>query len=127
MSEQLIKLLNGQRRHKLLTVALKKKLPDLYAQDGMGDEAIVYVKLFGPWSNCIWYITEYRPEEHQAFGLVYQGTYGDQCPAGELGYICMNELETMHFNGLPLVERDTPFQPTRLGDIRAKLRLRSAA
>lgn len=127
MNEKLKKLLNGRRKHLLLTAALKKKLPALYAQDGKGDDAIIYVKLFCPYSDFTWYITEYSPEENQAFGLTYRDSMGDQCPAGELGYICINELETLHRNGLPLVERDLYFSPTRLGDIKATLRQRSAA
>jgi len=112
MNERLIKLLDGRRKHKLLTVALINKLPALYAQDGKGDKAIVYVKLFSPFSDITWYITEYSPEENQAFGLVHRTSMGDQCPTGEFGYICINELATMHRNGLPMVERDKYFSPT---------------
>ena len=42
----------------LLTKQIRSELPKLYAQDGKGDEAIVYVKFFTPDSNWTWYATE---------------------------------------------------------------------
>ena len=127
MNEKLKKLLNGRRKHLLLTAALKRKLPPLMGQDGKGDDAIVHVKLFCPYSDFTWYLTEYDPKDNQAFGVAYQALMVDQLPAGEFGYISIEELENMHRNGLPLIERDLYFTPTTVGEIRAKLRLKSAA
>ncbi len=127
MNEQLKKALNGTRRHMLLTKALKRKLPALYAQDGKGDEAIVHVKLFSPYSDHYYYITEYDPQTNQAFGLTYRLAMSDQCPEGEWGYISIEELETVHCNGLPLIERDKWFTPTTIGKIKAKLLQKKAA
>lgn len=127
MSEQIKKLLNGTRRHMLLTKALKRKLPAIYAQDGKGDEAIVHVKLFSPYSDHYYYLTEYDPTTNQAFGLTYRLSMSDQDPAGELGYISIEELETLHCHGLPLIERDCYFKPTTIGKIKAKLLQKKAA
>ena len=47
---------------KLITKTIAKQIPALYQQDGKGDDAIAYVKLFTPDSNWTWYITEMNPE-----------------------------------------------------------------
>ena len=43
---------------KLLTKEIRDRLPPLYGQEGAGDDAIVYVKYFTPWTSWTWYITE---------------------------------------------------------------------
>lgn len=90
---------------KLITKALAKKIPALYAQDGLGSDATAYVKLFTPDSNWTWYITEMDPETGECFGLVC----GHE---RELGYFSLQEIEGLRgFLGLP-VERDRFFDPT---------------
>jgi hypothetical protein len=90
---------------KLITKALAKKIPPLYAQDGLGSDATAYVKLFTPDSNWTWYITEMDPETGECFGLVC----GHE---RELGYFSLQEIEGLRgFLGLP-VERDVFFEPT---------------
>lgn len=84
-------------------------LPELYAQDGLGDEAIAYIKYFTPASCWTWYLTEYNESSHIAFGLV-DGF------EKELGYIPMTELDELIQNGM--IERDEWFTPTRIGDLR---------
>ena len=91
-----------------------KALPALYAQDGKGDEAIAYVKLFTPDSSWTWFLTEFDPATRTAFALV-------QGHETELGYVSLEELEAVRGKlGLP-VERDTSFRPTTLSAIRRKL------
>ena len=91
----------------------EKMLPPLYAQDELGDEAIVYVKFFTPDSSWSWYATEYDPAERMFFGLV----------AGmetELGYFALGDL--LNATG-PLglhIERDIHWTPMTIGEIRAK-------
>lgn len=100
---------------KLITKEIERLTPRLYAQDGKGDDAIVYAKFFDPQGSSTWYMTEYDPERREAFGLVV----GMET---ELGYFSITELE--QFRG-PLglgIERDLHFRPTRLGDIKAALR-----
>ena len=61
-------------------------MPQVYAQDGLGDSALAYLHYFT--GSCDWYITERdtTDEQLQAFGLADLG-YG-----GELGYISIAEL-----------------------------------
>lgn len=63
-----------------------ERMPKTYSQDGLGNEAIVYLHYFT--GNCDWYITEKDMEnpQHQAFGLADLG-YG-----AELGYISIAEI-----------------------------------
>ncbi len=102
---------DGARGHKLLTAEDRKKLPALYSQDGKGDDAIAYVKFFTPFSSWTWYATEFDGDD-TFFGLVV----GLET---ELGYFSLSELDGLARKGLPLVERDLYWTPTRLGDIRS--------
>lgn len=96
---------------KLLTKALEKQLPALYAQDGKGDEAIVYAKFFTPDSNWTWYATEYSPETGTFFGLV-------DGHEKELGYFTLSDLQTIRGRMNLPVERDMYFTPTTLGELK---------
>lgn len=89
------------------------KLPPLYAQDGKGDSAVAYVKLFNPMGDGTWFITEYDPASREAFGLTYM--HGDS----ELGYVSIPELESIRVRGVR-IERDLHFRPMTLGQIRSK-------
>lgn len=94
---------------KLMTKAILKQIPPLYAQENVEDP-IVYVKFFTPDAQWTWFATEYRPEEHLFFGL----TVSPMEPDGELGYFSLDELETVRGPlGLP-IERDTSFRPKPL-------------
>ena len=66
--------------------ALVHSMPKVYEQDGLGNQAIVYLHYFT--GSMDWYITErdISVEQLQAFGLADLG-YG-----GELGYISIQEL-----------------------------------
>ena len=89
---------------KLLTKELEKKLPPLYSQDGLGDDAMAFVKIFAPDSNWTWYITERDPDTNECFGVV--------CGLErEYGYFNLEELQGLRGPfGLPL-ERDRYFEP----------------
>jgi hypothetical protein len=98
------------RGHKLLTKALRRKLPPLYASEEQGDEALAQVKYFTPDSNWTWYGVEFDGHD-LFFGLVCGQVV-------ELGYFRLSELETLRGPwGLP-VERDRFFEPTPLKVIR---------
>lgn len=43
---------------KLMTQEILIKIPPLYSQESKGEDAIVYVKFFTPWSNWTWFATE---------------------------------------------------------------------
>ena len=100
--------LDGVRGHQLLPATVARKLPAIYSQENV-DDPIVQVKLFSPYTNAVWYLTEYDPGSREAFGWADIG-YG----MGELGYISIPELEGMNRNGLPLVERDLYWRPVPL-------------
>ena len=106
---------NGVRPGRIKLDQFRKALslrntPMICAQDGKGDGAIAYVKIFDPTGSWTWYITEWDGTE-EAFGLVN----GFE---SELGYISLLELsEVTGRNGIGL-EIDVWFKPTTLGEIR---------
>jgi len=103
-------LAKGKMAMKLLTKEIRKKLPNLYEQDGKGGDAIVYVKLFAPDSNpWTWYITEFDGDD-TFFGLVHGFEK-------ELGYFSLKELQSVKGPlGLP-IERDLYWKPKTLKEI----------
>lgn len=98
---------------KLLTKEILKSLPPLYSQEKLGDNAIVRVKFFTPWTKWTWYATEYDPEEGIFFGLVQ----GDE---EELGYFSLEELESLKGPFGLKIERDLHFRPKTIGELRTK-------
>ena len=88
--------------------------PDLGANANVADcdNVLAPAKLFSPYTNWTWYITELDPETGQCFGLV-EGF------ERELGYFDLSELaETTVFGGVPAVERDLYWEPKTLGEIK---------
>ena len=97
---------------KLLTKENRKNLPRLYSQENQGNEAIIHVKFFTPWSNWTWYATEGQPVlndegqevDFEFFGLV-DGFEKELC------YFILSELESViGYAGLK-IERDRHFAP----------------
>ena len=69
-------------------------------------------KLFSPYSNWTWYVTEMDPVTGTCFGLV-EGF------ETELGYFDLTELsEVTVLGGVPAVERDLYWEPQTLGEIK---------
>ena len=100
----------------LLTAKNRKDLPELYAQDGKGDEAIAYVKFFNPCGSWTLYITEFDGED-TLFGLAV----GGQIQFPTLDYSSLNEISNVR-NRMGLgIERDRSFKPKTIGEIKAKL------
>lgn len=95
---------------KLITKDLARKIPALYAQDGKGMEATAFVKLFTPWTNWTWYITEMDPGTGECFGLVH----GHE---RELGYFSLSELEGITGPAGLKIERDMWFDPKPLSQV----------
>ena len=90
---------------KLLTKALLKQLPPLYATEDQEDPMVI-CKFFYPDFDWSWFAIEYDGED-VFFGLV------DGFVA-ELGYFTRSELEANRDKlGLP-IERDLYFSPCRL-------------
>lgn len=90
----------------LMTEELAEGLPPLYATEGEGDP-VALVHYFSRASGWDWWLTEYDPENGEAFGLVR----GFET---EWGYFSLREMEELnHSRGLNVVERDEHFEPTR--------------
>ena len=105
---------SGRRGHQLMTQKLADTIPTLDANADVADcdEILAPAKLFSPYSNWTWYITEMDPETGQCFGLVEEFER-------ELGYFDLTELaETTVFGGVPAVERDLYWEPKTLGEIK---------
>ena len=48
---------------KLLTKKISNKIPNLYEQEGKGEDAMVYVKFFLPGTRWTWYATEFNTRD----------------------------------------------------------------
>lgn len=104
----------GKRGHQLMTRKLAETIPAIYANEKVADydTVLAHAKLFSPYSNWTWYITEMDPETGRCFGLV-EGL------ERELGHFDLTELaETTVLGGVPAVERDLYWEPRTLGKIR---------
>ena len=97
------------RQQKLITKAIENKLPALYGQEGATDP-IVHLKLFTPWANWTWYVTE--RSEDTLFGLCVN-KWGE-----ELGYASLEELKGLRGPFGLRVERDASWRPTPLSKVR---------
>ena len=97
-----------------MTKELGEKIPALYANENVEDydDVLAPAKLFSPYGNWTWYVTEWDAETGTCFGLV-DGL------EKELGYFDLTELaEATVFGGVPAVERDLYWEPKTLGEIR---------
>lgn len=99
---------------KLFTKAILNKLPTLDESAQLSiSEQKVWMKLFNPCGVGTWYITALDPETNEAFGFVNLGN----SQFAELGYININELQSIK---LPLgmkIERDIHFDPMPLQEV----------
>ena len=82
-------------------------MPKTYEQDGMGDDAVVYLHYF--YGGMDWYITEkdMEDEQYQAFGYV-------KGQSSELGYVSLVEI----LGGKYPVELDLYFEPKKLSEVK---------
>ncbi len=105
------------RGHQLMTKELGDTIPMLGANENVKDYDTVLApaKLFSPYSNWTWYITEWEAETGLCFGLV-EGV------ETEIGYFDLSELAAVTvFGSVPAVERDLYWKPKTLGEIRREL------
>ena len=106
---------------KLLTKALRKKLPPLYKTENENDPLVI-CKFFLPNSHWTWYATEFDGKD-TFFGYVI----GD---FPELGYFTLSELEELRapltlcmegkcqtYSQAVKVERDLYFEPCPLSKV----------
>ncbi len=109
---------SGLRGHELMTREQGETIPALYANENVRDYdyVLAVAKLFSPFSNWTWYVTEWDPETGTCFGL------GEGFES-EIGYFSLDELaEATVFGGVPAVERDLYWQPKTIGEIRSRSR-----
>jgi len=97
---------------KLLTQAIKKKLPALYSQEKIADPTVI-CKFFTPSSSFTWFILEGEKQEDGDW-LFFTKCYSHMCPEGELGYSTLAELESVKGPMGLGVERDLWFDPKPL-------------
>ena len=72
---------------KLIDDELKRSIPKLREQEGLGYGMVAHVKLFSPWGRNTWFVCEL--EGDTCFGWGLTGSSFD----GELGYFSLEELE----------------------------------
>lgn len=96
----------------LLPESLRATIPALYETEKHA-EPIVHAKLFTPWTNWTWYVTEFDGVD-RCFGLVS----GHEI---ELGYFSLGEMQEIEGPGGLRIERDIHFKPTPLSKVQAAL------
>ena len=95
---------------KMITKAIEKQLPALYATDGQKEKTAV-TKFFNPCGGETWFVVEGEKKENGDwlfFGLV---DFGDCQLGAEWGYFTLSELQSLR---LPLgmkIERDLYWTP----------------
>ncbi len=89
---------------KLITEELEELFKDysLYSQEDVEDPFLV-TKLSDPCGSTTWYLTEYDPVEKIAFGYV------TRLQEDELGYVSLEELESIERSIGLTIERDLCF------------------
>ena len=122
------------KANKLVTKTAFARVPGLKAQDGKGDDAVPFAKVFCPQNGWRWYITEYDPATGEAFGLV-------QGHEVELGTFALNDpsdptdadtgwddedMQSQNDNWqgkypYPPFERDLHYRAQTIGEIRASI------
>jgi hypothetical protein len=93
----------------LLTQAIRRKLPPLYANEEQGTDALAIVMFFTPDSSWTWYASEFDGDD-LFFGLAVG-------VEPELGYFRLSELQSIRGQLHLPVERDKFFQPTPLREL----------
>lgn len=101
----------GLRRHKLMPVDIRERMPELYSTEDVDiEDKILAVKFFSPYSNWTWYGVEFDGED-TFFGYV-EGF------ENEWGNFSLSELASARVNGMvPAVERDMSFRPIKFEDL----------
>lgn len=82
-----------------MTEELRKKLPQLYAQEKLGGEEIAYTKYFTPDSSWTWYATEFdkRREslnECRSCRLTRVANFGNSLHAQDLSIVSHADPDT---------------------------------
>ncbi len=107
------------KRQLFITKEITDRIPKLYAQDGKGEQAIVYAKWFCPWAHWYWFATEMDQETGEFFGLVVGHEF-------ELGSFSADELKSIvgPMGSALYIERDQHFTPKTVAEVRAEMEKR---
>lgn len=90
-------------------------IPPLYATESTpAEDKTIHARLFSLAFAATWYIAEFDAEQALAYGYA---DLGDPT-CGEWGYVSIVELESLHWLGVPRVEVDSHFTPTRFTDLK---------
>ncbi|GCC49818.1 DUF2958 domain-containing protein [Chryseotalea sanaruensis] len=107
----------------LMTSEQRQQMLENGKPENFGKDHIPVIKLFLPGTACTWLLTELNPEEPTiAFGL---------CDLGmgfpELGYVDLDELNSIRVRNLFRVERDLQFKSKHPISVYAKAARRESA
>jgi hypothetical protein len=115
---------------KLLTKEIEKKLPKLYSQENVKDPMVV-VKFFNPTGSATWWIIEGEWETHTEDGDEYKDdfTMFGLCmlfgpDEAELGYVSLNELQSIKLMFGLGIERDIYWNPKPLSEVKKEMGIR---
>lgn len=98
---------------KLLTKEIISETPSLYETEEIKlEDKIVTAKFFA--GAFTWYMIEYDPNTHTAFGYVENGVVPE---FSEWGYFSFSEFEKHNKLKIPLIERDLYFSPAKVKDL----------
>lgn len=97
----------------LLPKVISDKLPKLFEQAWLGEDAVIFIKYFIPQTNQAWYVTEFDGKD-AFFGFMTGGEI-------ELGYFSLQEL-TKHENDPSVMLRmDMDFEPATIREVKTAL------
>lgn len=108
---------------KLLTKAILRRLPALYASEAKGLDALAQVKFFFPDFSWTWYASEGSPVDENGYydtdkekvDFIFFGVVvGD---VTELGYFSLSELKAARGKLGCSIERDRSFKPVSLREL----------
>jgi hypothetical protein len=123
-------ILFKEQEMKLLTKAIKAKLPKLYSTDEQGEEAVAQVKFFDPTGSWTWFATEAAAVTHENGETIYSQVGKVDNPEDviffglvsgfelELGYFSLSELQSVRGRLGLGIERDRHWTPKTLRECR---------
>lgn len=113
---------------KLLTKAIREKLPALRKTDGSKGTAKVWLKLFDPSGSWTWYAWEGEDIKDDEGNVVDYHFFGLVCGfEKELGYFSLREIESVKGAFGLGIERDMYWTPITVAELLRKEGLSSLA
>jgi hypothetical protein len=98
---------------KSITQDVSERLKDypLYSQEKANENPMILAKLFNSMGSGTWWLSEYNPETHIAFGYVTGMDYD------EWGYVSLDEMEEVRILGRCPIEVDLQFTPCQFKEL----------